>query len=252
MSTLTLLSLLAIFFLSFANSYPFDVKTIAKQGKGFYITGILQLGTSADGIGDFNGDGIDDIIVSAESSNESAGEVYVIFGKRSHRPTLLLDKGLTPSQGFAILGSKPKDYIGSYVTGIGDINGDGYADILVSAKGINDEAGAAYVIYGTRKPLTTIFPVDGLDPSQGFAILGSSPNEGLGCAASRAGDINGDGIDDFIIGAEGDNNKTGAVYVIFGKKKERFSTITHPKISNLLKDSRFLGMAKMLKRLEMP
>jgi len=195
------------------------------QGKRFAISGISQLGNSVDGIGDFNGDGYDDVIVSTYiDTDDIIGVAYVVYGSKNPRSEIKLKSGLHPSQGFAIHGSKPHDQMGYFASGIGDINGDGLADIMVGARMANNGTGAAYVIYGSRTPLSTMIPQEKLDPSQGFAILGSLPHEEMGVSGSRAGDINGDGIDDFMVGTNRYSYTDSKVYVIFGSKKS-FSTM---------------------------
>jgi len=215
---------LPLFLFQLSNSAYVDIKTVMAQGQGFSITGVPLLGKSVDGIGDFNGDGYDDIIITSFWKFDPLGPVYVIYGSKSPHSETRVDQELPPSEGFVIRETEPESYLGYFASGIGDINGDGLADIMVGAKEANKGVGAAYVIFGNRTPLSTLFPQQGLDPSQGFAILGSLPNEEMGASGSRAGDINGDGIDDFMVGTDRYGYTHSKVYVIFGSK-QAFSTM---------------------------
>ncbi len=109
---------------------------------------------------------------------------------------------------------------GAYkVAGGGDVNGDGMPDLLVSKgqRGYEPSAGVTFVVFGSPD-------MDSLDLSNlgdhGFAIHGAKPDDGASEAAF-AGDVNGDGLDDVIVGApEADNNArltSGSAYVVFGK-----------------------------------
>ena len=134
----------------------------------------------------------------------------MIYGEAgANRSTVNLDN-LSGSAGFVILGDGADDGLGISVSGAGDINGDGYADIIVGANRADDggqDAGEAYVIFGTGQGFgQTVGGVQTLDLSElnattGFAIRGDFAGDGLGTSVSGAGDINGDGYDDLIVGA---------------------------------------------------
>jgi len=106
------------------------------------------------------------------------------------------------------------DTLGSPVRSAGDINGDCYNDYLIGASGFDNNRGVLYVIFGGKEPLSSLDLSSGLKETQGFSIIGSAQLDYLGNSASRAGDVNGDGIEDLIVGANG----AGVAYVIFGRK----------------------------------
>ncbi len=183
-------------------------------------------GYSVSGNFDFNGDGYGDIIIGAPNtysdSRLHAGISYVIFGKTTGFTDIFL-ANLTSSQGFALYGyasySNSYDYCGYSVSGTGDVNNDGFDDIIIGAPAAAYEAGISYVIFGKAAGFTDIF-LENLDSNQGFSITGASRSYS-GRSVSGAGDINGDGYDDIIIGApyadSDGRTSTGTSYIIFGK-----------------------------------
>src|SRR5205085_1864603 len=113
----------------------------------------------------------------------------------------------------------------------GDVNGDGFADVIVGANnagnsgGFNTGAGAAYVVFGKSSFVST--PTAGfsvalasLNGATGFKLAGIAPGDQTGYSAAGAGDVNGDGFDDVIVGAfKASSGATGAAYVVFGKSQ---------------------------------
>ncbi len=208
--------------------------------QGFVIQGDSSgdyAGRSVSNAGDVNGDGIDDLIVSAsedDNGGNDAGESYVIFGTRAGFGTTVggqrvLDLStLSAAQGFIIRGDAADDYSGWRVSGIGDVNGDGIADVITNALRGDDggvSAGEAYVIFGSRTGFGTnvggrqVIDLATFTPAQGFIIQGDVTGDAAGVSVSGAGDINGDGIADIIIGvtgADAGGAEAGAAYVIYG------------------------------------
>ena len=183
--------------------------------------------------GDVNGDGIDDVIVGASGSGSGdAGAAYVVFGR-----DVAADGGFaTPvdlaaiaagSGGFKIQGENVGDCAGWSVSSAGDVNGDGIDDIIVGAY-FNDsgggDAGAAYVVFGRDVDMVGGFSsplslADVAAGSGGFKIQGENASDYAGISVSSAGDVDGDGFADIIVGApfsaSGGSN-AGTAYVVYG------------------------------------
>ena len=181
------------------------------------------LGISVSYAGDVNDDGVDDIIVGASCTILTAGRAYVIYGQKGGNiPDIYLADGLDLSRGFEIIGVSVGDSTGDSVSFAGDFNGDGVDDVVVGAFLGAAERGAAYVIYGQAGGLKEHVNLTTLNASQGVTIIGNATASSFGVAVSSAGDINNDGVGDFIIGANAASalgrEDSGIVYVIFGKQ----------------------------------
>lgn len=199
---------------------------------GFAIHGIDpedKAGFSVSDAGDFNGDGYGDLLIGARFADpggiEAAGEAYVVFGRAAGFPAQFELADIDGANGFRIGGLNPFDGTGFTVSTAGDINSDGFADIIVGARSTDEpggeESGTAYVIFGTGQTLGTNFDLTTLDGANGFRIDGLAAHDFLGHEVNEAGDINGDGIDDFTISAPradpGGAVNAGSVYVIYGR-----------------------------------
>ncbi|MGH8572641.1 MAG: hypothetical protein ACREX8_08705, partial [Gammaproteobacteria bacterium] len=129
--------------------------------------------------------------------------------------------------GFRVNGVAAGDRSGSRVSGAGDVNGDGIADLLIGAFGAAPNGaftGASYVVFGRNTAQTGPFPatleLSSLDGTNGFLLNGVAANDFSGVAVSGAGDVNGDGGADLLIGAYGagpNGARSGASYVVFGQ-----------------------------------
>lgn len=187
--------------------------------QGFSIVGAptgSSSGWSVSDAGDINNDGYDDIIIGAPNANSNTGISYVIFGKEIFPTQINLDN--IGEYGFAIYGVSPGDKSGWSVSGAGDINNDGFDDIIIGAPGANSNAGKSYLIFGnSTKYLANDIMLNDLSFSQGFFISGASSDDNSGWSVSRAGDINHDKYSDIIIGAPSANYAAGVSYVLFGK-----------------------------------
>ena len=190
-------------------------------------TGGDRLGT-VSAAGDVNGDGFDDYIIGAFNANNgggvSSGAAYVMFGNAGMAIDGFVALAINPldgTDGFRIDGDGVNSKLGFVVSNAGDINGDGYADLIVGADGNNGNVGASYIIYGKASfSATPTFNVNTLDGSNGFKVVGAANGDKLGYSASAAGDVNGDGYDDLLIGAyEADNTgaaDSGTSYILYG------------------------------------
>ncbi len=202
-----------------------DVTSLA-AGEGLAIIGEAagdEAGFSVAEVGDVNGDGIDDILIGAvkgTSAGSDSGTAYVVFGSES--PATEIDLGNLGDQGFRIIAKNGGDCVGYSVSSAGDINGDGLMDLLIGAPTADTgfaDAGKTYVVFGTETAadvnLSDVAAGEG-----GFVIEGFSGNDMSGKAVSAAGDVNGDGYDDLIVGSpfgnEGGGSNSGAAYVVYG------------------------------------
>jgi len=205
------------------SNWDFSSATLTPSTTGFMITGNANqdlFGSSVSTAGDINNDGYDDIIVGASHKNTNQGATYVIYGgpKATRSNIALSSTTLNPlTTGFTITGNGGS--FGFSVSTAGDINKDGYDDIIIGAPGPNNYFGEAYVIYGRTKSSTTNIALSTtpLNPlTTGFMMKGNSAYNYFGYSVSTAGDINNDGYADIIVGAYGKNNQKGSVYVIYG------------------------------------
>lgn len=188
---------------------------VATGEGGFKIIGEHGFtGTSVSAAGDINGDGREDIALGA-SANQ--GVVYVLFGQDQPFATVNLGE-LAPGDGIVIGGESAGDHAGSSVAGGGDLNADGFSDLVIGAPG-RLPGGAAYVVFG-RRNFDPVFLLTDTSNDTGICrIAGEAAGDRAGYSVAIAGDVNADGIDDLAIAApyhaEGDARK-GAAYVVFG------------------------------------
>jgi hypothetical protein len=192
--------------------------------------------------GDIDGDGIDDLIVGAPGNPDQVithtGKVYVFYGSNaltytncSVYPPLVFENQIvkelayiTTTADITLTGVTPGDRSGFDVS-TGNLNGDTYADIIVGAPYANGNRGQVYVVYGGPRAsmLSTTIPLSQAD----LTVSGAVANTWLGTSLF-AGDVNGDGTDDLLMGAIGldpndadysgtpDTSDKGAAYALFG------------------------------------
>ncbi len=176
-------------------------------------------GSSVSDAGDVNGDGFDDVIVGTGRANSS----YVVFGKANGFDAALNLSSLNGRNGFRLDRLEPYNYFGLSVSGAGDVNGDGFDDLIVgdySSKQNGEYSGSSYVVFGKAAGFDAQMNLSNLDGHNGFRLDGENEGDFSGRSVSSAGDVNGDGFGDLIIGsphASSNGYQSGSNYVVFGK-----------------------------------
>ncbi len=187
--------------------------TLTGSDNGDIFGGVVNI------CGDVNGDGYDDVLVTASGHNGTGtdfdvGKVYVYYGSSS---------GVSTTADWTYTGKTKEDRLGWSASGIGDVNDDGYDDILIGVPlydtSSKTDAGAALVFYGGS---------GGLSSSPDVTIEGDTANGLLAYDLAHSEDINGDDIDDFVIGVPNTSNGTlssnGHIQVHFGDSNGVSST----------------------------
>ena len=110
---------------------------------------------------------------------------------------------LNGENGFSITDGDALSRLGTSVSSAGDINGDGIDDFIIGAprgRDITPDAGSSYVVFGNANGFNSTLDLTTLDGSNGFRLIGQNRRELSGSSVSSAGDVNGDGLGDLIVG----------------------------------------------------
>jgi hypothetical protein len=202
-----------------------------------FITGAHpgdQAGASAGSAGDFNGDGHTDIVVGAPAEGGS-GAVYVVTKLDAGD----VDLSALGDGGFVIRPESGRE-IGFPVAGVGDVNGDGRTDIAIGSPHASyaghEAAGRVYVVFGGTSPAGGELRLDDLGAhgfeaysTQGSSLKAKRGGSQVGADVEAAGDVDGDGTADLVIGAPGDHDAgdhRGQAYVVFGKHNTHAVNLT--------------------------
>ena len=159
-------------------------------------------GQSVASAGDVNGDGYADLAAGAPCLNmpgqDNNGKVYVYHGSVGSLK-------FTPD--WSAVGEGENSYFGESVASVGDVNGDGYDDLAIGASGYNTSTGKAYVYHGST---------NGLSITVDWSAVGEDIYDRFGYSVASAGDVNGDGYADLVVGAFDFNNIIGKAYNYYG------------------------------------
>jgi len=173
--------------------------------------------------GDVDGDGLDDILVGADRNDDagnSAGKAYLILGSSlGNNPSINLS-----SADYELVGENDHDYAGSSVATAGDVDGDGLDDILIGAYRNNEYTGKAYLILASSLGGDSTINLSGTD----YEFVGENESDYAGRRVAAARDVDGDGLDDILIGARGNDDggwDAGKAYLILASSLASGSSI---------------------------
>ncbi|MGE3847895.1 MAG: hypothetical protein AB7I01_13535 [Gammaproteobacteria bacterium] len=170
------------------------------------------LGVALSTGGDFNGDGLRDLLLGSVS-----GGAYLVFGTGADLGASVDLGALDGSNGFRITDTSGGITLGNAnaLGYAGDVNGDGYDDLVLGAAGAG-ATGRAYLVFGAASGFSSVFDLDGLDGRQGLRFAGPAGSTGTGTAVSAAGDIDGDGYADLLIGGTSFTDGSNATTLFYG------------------------------------
>ncbi len=213
-----------------AQAFEPAVKLACLDGSsGFRLDGVAEAdfsGRSVSTAGDVNDDGIDDLLIGAhqaDTNGSGSGSSYVVFGRSTGFSSTIDLSSLDGNSGFRLDGAANGDQSGYSVSTAGDVNGDDIDDLLIGAPYAdpngNENSGSSYVVFGRSTGFNSVIELSSLNGTSGFRLDGVTAGDESGASVSTAGDVNGDDIDDLLIGAHGagtNGSGSGSSYVVFG------------------------------------
>ena len=199
---------------------------------GFRINGVTNSDLMREvGSADVNADGFTDLLLGSHRADidgqANIGQTYIVFGKAGGfdaEISLSALDGSDGADGFTLTLVQPYTggNLGRAVGSAGDFNGDGFDDLLVTAPIASGSialsgGGENYILFGSVAGFSAAVDLTALDSSQGVRIDGAGNNDRVGYSASGAGDVNGDGFDDIILGAQQPTGGfDGETHLVFG------------------------------------
>jgi len=183
-------------------------------------------GCSVSSAGDIDADGRDDILIGACGADDSgllAGKAHLVLGRNLGDASTI---NLADAD-YSFIGERKRDMAGVSVSGAGDVDGDGFDDILIGADQNDDggeDYGKAYLVLSSS--LSDFSTIDLADAD--YRLYGENGGDHAGCSVSSAGDVDADGRDDILIGAYGNDNGgsfAGKAYLLLGQNLDSISPI---------------------------
>ncbi|HOY60253.1 MAG TPA: ATP-binding protein, partial [Verrucomicrobiota bacterium] len=188
---------------AWTSEYPLPVDSAAEGANAQFFG--LGLGPA----GDVNGDRVDDFLIGAWHATHgdfNEGTAFLYLGSTNTIPQ---------APAWRVEGGRPRTYLGASVSGAGDLNGDGFGDVLIGVPYASHEAkdeGVVAVFYGSEA---------GLGPEPAWTFDGDRSNGHLGEFVSSAGDVNGDGVPDLLLAGTDyaeSNEPFTRVVVVYGQR----------------------------------
>lgn len=215
-------------YLIYGSATPLTSASLSTAVKFTGTQALQYFGYHANGIGDIDNDGYDDFAVGSPSLDDSGankGAAYIFYGSATRYTS-----GNVSTLGVRLLGETTGDFFGSTVNTAGDLDADGYDDLLIGSLAYGaSNTGATYVIYGSGTRITAG------SIAGNIRLTGEAASDAIGYFAGYAGDLNADGYADALIGTPYAETSSGVTYLIYGSatRLTSQSLAFAPKISGL-------------------
>lgn len=197
--------------------YPITVDPVSTTANRFLVGNQFdaEYGISVATAGDLNGDGFSDVVIGqwlfTSSTHTNCGAAYVFYGSPS---------GIPASPNVTMIGTQNQGQLGCSVSSAGDVNGDGFSDLIIGARNFTT-AGGAFIYHGSPTGVSNVADQ---------VLVSTNPTDKFGSNVACAGDLNGDGYSDVLIGAYLANYgqlEEGAVFVYMGSATGLETTPRH-------------------------